>query len=134
MTTPSDRSATTLPNLVQKNASIEVVKARIEESDDIDEVDFKGWTGLHWALVREREDVIALLLDSGADPNHPTGTGRLPLNIAMRSGQGGALKLLLKAGADPNRADTDGKTPRTVGKAGRYPELVAILENWESQS
>jgi ankyrin repeat protein len=130
MTLSSDRSETTLPNLIQKNASIDAVVARIKEARAIDELDFKGWTGLHWALVREREDVIALLLDSGADPNHATGTGRLPLNIAMRSGQGGAVKLLLEAGADPDRPDSDGKTPRMVGKAGRYPELVAMLESW----
>jgi len=94
---------------------------------DIDEVDFKGWSGLHWALVREASEIIKLLLDSGANPNLATGTGRLPLNIAMRSGQGDAIQMLLASGADPEAADTDGKTPRMVGMAGKYPELVKLL-------
>jgi ankyrin repeat protein len=134
MTTPSDRSASTLPNLVQKNAWLGDVALRIAETGEVDEVDFKGWTGLHWALVREVPDVIALLLESGADPNHPTGTGRLPLVIAMRSGQRDAVKMLLESGADPERADSDGQTPRDAGRVGKYPELIEILENWESPS
>jgi len=125
---PTDRSEPTLPNLIQRNASIEEVRACFADGAPVDEVDFKGWSGLHWALVREVADVIALLLDSGADPNMPTGTGRLPLNIAMRSGQGDAVKLLLAAGADPKRADIDGKTPAMVGRDGKYPELVKLLE------
>ncbi len=127
---PNDRSDPTLPNLVCNGATVDEVKARLAEVDDIDEVDFKGWTGLHWALVREVPEVIALLLESGAEPNKPTGTGRIPLNIAMRSGQGDAVRMLLAAGADPERADSDGKTPLVVGLVGKYPELVAILREW----
>ncbi|MDG0867776.1 ankyrin repeat domain-containing protein [Candidatus Lucifugimonas marina] len=126
---PTDRSEPTLPNLVCNNASIEEVNSRLNEAEvDIDEVDFKGWSGLHWALVREVPEVIKLMLDSGANPNLATGTGRLPLNIAMRSGQGDAVQMLLAAGADPEGADVDGKTPRMVGMAGKYPELVKLLK------
>lgn len=129
-TSPSDRSEATLPNLVCNNASIEDVKSRLEETADIDEVDFKGWSGLHWALVRETSDVIALLLASGANPNLPTGTGRIPLVIALRSGQADAVKLLLEAGADLNQVDGDGRTPIEAAREGRYPELVTVLEEW----
>jgi len=125
---PTDRSEPTLPNLVCRNAAFEEIVSRLNESGvEIDEVDFKGWSGLHWALVREVPDVIKLMLDSGANPNLATGTGRLPLNIAMRSGQGDAVRMLLAAGADPEAADIDGKTPRMVGMAGKYPELVKLL-------
>lgn len=130
MTTPSDRSAVTLPNLIQKNAPIEHIASRISEANDVDEIDFKGWTGLHWALVRELPDVLSLLLKAGADPNHLTNTGRLPLNIAMRSGQGDSVKMLLESGADPERADTDGQTPLDAGRTGKYPELLKILDKW----
>lgn len=127
---PTDRSEPTLPNLVCNNASVEEVNSRLNEAGvDIDEVDFKGWSGLHWALVREVPEVIKLVLDSGANPNLATGTGRLPLNIAMRSGQGDAVQMLLASGADPEAADVDGKTPRMVGMAGKYPELVKLLPN-----
>jgi ankyrin repeat protein len=72
-------------------------------------------------------DVIVLLLESGADPNRATGSGRIPLNIAMRSGQGDAVKLLLNAGANTDLADIDGKTPLMVGTSGKYPELTRLL-------
>jgi ankyrin repeat protein len=125
---PTDRSESTLPNLIQRRAPIEEVIARIAETAEIDEIDFKGWTGLHWALVREVPALIGLLLESGADPNHPTDSGRIPLNIAMRSGQGDAVKLLLNAGANAQQADIDGKTPLMVGREGKYPELTKLLD------
>jgi ankyrin repeat protein len=128
VTSSSDRSEPTLPNLICKNASIEDVKSRLVETVDIDEVDFKGWSGLHWALVREVAAVISLLLNSGASPNLSTGTGRTPLVIALRSGQADAVKLLLEAGADPNRPDGDGRTPIEAAREGRYPELGLLLE------
>ena len=131
VTSSSDRSEPTLPNLVCKNASMEDVKSRLGEITDVDEVDFKGWSGLHWALVREVDAVINLLLDSGANPNLPTGTGRIPLIIALRSGQADAVKLLLKAGADPNQRDGDGRTPIEAARDGRYPELVKLLDEWD---
>ena len=130
MTSSPDRSEPTLANLVCNNASIEVVKSRLDTTTDIDEVDFKGWSGLHWALVREIPDVIALLLDSGVNPNLPTGTGRIPLIIALRSGQADAVKLLLNAGADPKQPDGDGRTPVEAAQEGRYPELVKMLGEW----
>ncbi|MDA1279190.1 MAG: ankyrin repeat domain-containing protein [Chloroflexi bacterium] len=116
-----------LPALVAKRASIAALKAKISDGVDVNEVDFKGWTALHWALVRERDEVVSLLLESGADANHPTGTGRLPLIIAIRSGQGRAVKLLLEAGADPDLADSTGQTPLAASRTGRFPELSEIF-------
>ena len=128
MTSLNDRSEPTLPNLVCNGAAVDEIRQRIADSNDIDEFDFKGWTGLHWALVREVSEVIALLLESGADPNRATGTGRIPLNIAIRSGQGDAVTLLLNAGANVYLADIDGKTPLMVGRLSKYPELTKLLE------
>ena len=128
MTSLNDRSEPTLPNLVCNGAAVDEIRQRIADSNDIDEFDFKGWTGLHWALVREVPEVIALLLELGADPNRPTDSGRIPLNIAMRSGQSDAVKLLLNAGANAQQADIDGKTPLMVGRDGKYPELTKLLD------
>jgi ankyrin repeat protein len=132
VTSSSDRSEPTLPNLICNNASIEDVKSSLAETADIDVVDFKGWSGLHWALVREVDAVVALLLNSGANPNLPTGTGRIPLVIALRSGQADAVKLLLKAGADPNQADGDGRTAVEAAREGRFPELGELLDEWDA--
>ena len=128
MTGSNDRSELTLPNLVCNGASVEEIRLRIADANDIDEIDFKGWTGLHWALVREVPAVLSLLLESGADPNRPTASGRIPLNIAIRSGQDDAVKLLLNASANANQADIDGKTPIMVGRSGKYAELTKLLE------
>ena len=124
---PTDRSEPTLPNLVCNQAPIEEIRSRIDQVSDIDEVDFKGWSGLHWALVRELPDVIKLMLDSGADPNLPTGAGHLPLNIAIRSGQIDATQMLLEAGADVDREDSEGNTPHSLAAMWQYRKVGKLL-------
>jgi hypothetical protein len=55
----TDRSEPTLPNLVCNSAPIFEIEERIAQVGvKVDEVDFKGWSGLHWALIREVADVI----------------------------------------------------------------------------
>jgi hypothetical protein len=81
------------------------VNSRLVTTVDIDEVDFKGWSGLHWALVREVLAVIALRsglydgfaldLDTGCGRDHAAG-GKLP-------GSGGSL-----TGWRPYRPGVDG--------------------------
>tara|TARA_A100001037_G_scaffold225320_1_gene203285 strand:- start:1684 stop:2067 length:384 start_codon:yes stop_codon:yes gene_type:complete len=124
---PTDRLDPTLPNLVCNQAPLEEIQSRIDQSSDIDEVDFKGWSGLHWALVRELPDVIKLLLDSGADPNLPTGAGHIPINIAIRSGQVEATRMLLTAGADSDREDSEGNTPQALAATWQYRKVSKLF-------
>ena len=71
-----------------------------------------GECPLHWAASggTDRSDVIALLLEAGADVNARSGGGRVPLHSAAGSGSLEHVSLLLKAGADVNARDGVGNT------------------------
>src|SRR4029077_14351742 len=57
-------------------------------------------------------DVIAALLEAGADANEQLPLGRTPLMIASRTGNVDAMKVLLDHGADPNAKEAlRGTTP-----------------------
>ncbi|XP_042688904.1 ankyrin repeat domain-containing protein 40-like [Centrocercus urophasianus] len=44
-----------------------------------------GWTCLHWACKRSHAQVVALLLDAGADRSIPTGAGQLAEQLTAKA-------------------------------------------------
>lgn len=59
----------------------------LETKPDVNTADANGWTVLHHAAAAEAagkdvEDVVNMLLQSGADPHQPNSKGDTPFNIA----------------------------------------------------
>lgn len=88
-----------------------------------------GISMLHIAARAGNEDIVAFLVEKGADLNARDSRQRTPLHVAASNGQTGAVALLLKAGADPNLRDRNGQTPaqstskrETSGLLDRYTE------------
>src|SRR5262245_22357535 len=78
----------------------------------IDAKDKLGLTPLHVASQRGKEEVVDLLLRSGADANvGPAGV--TPLHLAAGGGRVKAAELLLAKGARPDAKDLAGSTPLT---------------------
>ena len=60
------------------------------------------------------EELVKILLDHGANPNIPGGTGKnaTPLHDAAFCKKLSIVNLLMSRGADPNARDANGKTPK----------------------
>lgn len=76
----------------------------------------------HWNPQRQAE-VIAYLVEAGADPNAAAAGGVTPLHRAIRNRCGAAVRALLAAGADPHLPNASGSTPlslaeQTTGRGG----------------
>ena len=92
-----------------------------------------GMTALHWAAERGHQEVVELLISSGAVVDTKTRIGKYtPLHLASRSGHGGATRLLLKAGSNPNATTTtSGVTPLHLAAAAieGADAVAALLEH-----
>lgn len=59
----------------------------------------------------EQRDVIAYLIEVGADPNAVDKSGVAPLHRAVRNRSSAAVSTLIENGADPLRTNKSGSTP-----------------------
>lgn len=99
----------------QKDPSGKLLQEVINEGVDINAIDVKGDTALHWATWNKREACMSVLLENGALPNIQNHKGQTPLHhIVNRNGEEGAMieliSMLLDHGASSEIADHAGKT------------------------
>ena len=85
-----------------------------------------GRTPLMLAAETGHDDIIDLLIDSGADPNyeHPESLMAV-LNQAIKYERPSTLQILLLKGADSNKPNSMGLTPLLF--ACQYPDMARIL-------
>jgi ankyrin repeat protein len=116
--------------------------------------DFAGNRPLAYAVLNDRADLAALLLDykadvrtaplgaavnvgslplvklfldRGADATAVYPDGKTLLHIASAAGRTEIVKLLLEKGADPNARDADGSSPLDEAAWGGHRDVVAVL-------
>lgn len=77
-------------------------------SDQVNSLDFRGRTPLHWAATRGDPSAVGLLLENGADANVQDELDGTPLIFAASSGSVRTLELLLLAGANVHLTDIRG--------------------------
>ena len=85
-------------------------------------------TSLSAASSMGHKEVVHLLLDKGADPNHVDITyGCTPLHWAACHGHKGGVQLLLDRGADPKAQSYEGNTALHKAAAKGQKEVVQLL-------
>jgi ankyrin repeat protein len=97
-----------------KGKHLEVFRALVEAGGDVNKLDSRLWTALHWAsCCGLTEGVRYLCVERGADVNKSTtgGDGHTQLTLASVIGKVEAARVLLEAGADVNKRTSHGRTP-----------------------
>jgi ankyrin repeat protein len=82
---------------------------------------------LHSAVAGRHPEIVALLLEAGADPGPRQGGGFTPLMAAALHGDEPIVHALLAAGADVAAHSDDGRDAAALADEGGHPELAARL-------
>jgi hypothetical protein len=97
---PDDKSKkdeTTALTLAAANGDLEIVTYLLDHKADIDEPGALRETALIKAVRFQRNDVVKLLVERGADRDETDQTGTTALEIAERNGSSAIVSLLKKA-------------------------------------
>ncbi|MDR1708764.1 MAG: ankyrin repeat domain-containing protein [Candidatus Accumulibacter sp.] len=94
----------------------------------IDAADDFGFTALMHSVASAPE-IVAFLIERGADANARSKTGLTPLMLAVNStsAKPEIIARLIAAGANVNAADDDGFTPLIFAAFAAGPEVVSML-------
>ena len=112
-----------------ESGELEIVRALVDAGAALDERCSceGGETPLWAAVVARRTDVVAYLLDRGADPSLAAAHGMTPLHAAVIRGSEEIARMLLEAGADPGARDGGARTPADWADLHGSKELLALL-------
>ncbi|XP_066117387.1 2-5A-dependent ribonuclease [Saccopteryx bilineata] len=113
-----------------KQEDVMLIKQLLERGADVNfQEEDGGWSPLHNAVQTCREDIVDLLLRSGADPFLKKKNGATPFIIAGIVGDVTLLRLFLSVGADINECDHNGFT--AFMEAAVYGRVDALKFLWE---
>ena len=81
------------------DGDIEAIEAYIAAETDLNEKYDTGYAPLHYAVMKTRTEVVALLLEAWADPDVVNNQSKTPLDLAISDSKYEIIDLLLEAGA-----------------------------------
>ena len=86
-------------------------------------------TALHYAAQNGHAEIVAFLLDKGAEVNRPNIAGETPLHYAVGLPDPAVVNLLLARGANLNARTTDGRSPLRMATAfAQLGSIQALLD------
>ena len=101
-----------LSNAIVWLPEMETIRRLMALGADVNAVDHRRWTALHYAAQERHAEITQLLLRYGATVDPEDKFGNTPLDNATY-GQGGLeiIRLLVQAGAEPDHKNSYGKSP-----------------------
>lgn len=111
-----------------RKGALAQVRHSILAGQDVNTTDDHGYTALHFAAKRARNDVCDALLTAGANVNALTGAGYSPLHLAVAGKCRYLCEALLAAGANVNALTAAGETTLHIAVLwGRHEVCDALL-------
>ena len=98
-----------------------------EQSTDVNGTEADGATALHWAVHRDDQALVTLLIGAGADVTATNRYGVQPIALAAENGNAAILEALLDGGADANASLPGGETVLMTAARNGDAEAVRLL-------
>ncbi|KAI0309823.1 hypothetical protein OF83DRAFT_1279001 [Amylostereum chailletii] len=110
---------------------VDVLKVLLAHGCPPDVEDICRYTALDHAsmVVAGKDELIRILLERGAQPNHQNIYGMTPIAGAIMAGNTLAVDLLMEFGADLTISDADGTRSSDIYVTGG-PQVPAVISKW----
>lgn len=89
-----------------------------------------GYTALHEAIMQQRDGLVPILLEAGANPNQVKGNGNQPLHAGVHLLKPETIALLIEKGATADGRAPNGDTPLIIAAGiGKVETARVLLEH-----
>lgn len=105
-------------------------KLRTRDIDVLDSYDGQGMTPLHIAISNQDADLVALLLEYGADPNKRDSKGNTPIVRAVEKNNPKIILTLLEEGADLKKTDSNQQAILKIANDAKADQCIEILRDY----
>ena len=125
----SKTGQTPLMHACLEGGRLDNIKRLLELGADIQQLDYNGWSALHFAATYSSPEIIEYLLSLGMTVNMTSKTGQTPLMCAcLEGGRLDNIKRLLELGADIQQLEfNDGWSPLHFAARNSSPEIIEYL-------
>ena len=110
-----------------KSGDLALVQKLLHQHSDPNEAEADGTTPLHWAVQKDRADIVDALLSAGAKANVKNRYGMIPLGLAVVNGNAAITQRLLKSGADPLAKVPELGAPLMAAARTGNPDVLKAL-------
>ncbi len=110
-----------------KAGNLPAVQKSIQQHADPNAAGADGTTALHWAVQKQRLDILRALIAAGANVNAKNNFGVTPLAFSLTNGNSAISVQLLKAGADPKVPVPEAGTPLLAAARAGDPDVIGAL-------
>jgi ankyrin repeat protein len=111
-----------------KNNNLDGCKKLINAGANVNALDSRIFSPLHWAAIKGYADIAKLLIDAGANVDiKNTYVDSAPLTLAARNGHTDVVKLLIDAGADVDVKIKRQLVPLYWAAVGDHADIVKLL-------
>ncbi|XP_061735172.1 unconventional myosin-XVI isoform X3 [Nerophis ophidion] len=108
----------------RSNIMLSDVKQLVAAGADLNQPNDDGVTLLHIACASGYRDVVAVLLDNGADPHPVANNFWSPLHLAAKYGQASIVGQLLRHGASPVLLNCNQEKPSDIAASEHIADLL----------
>lgn len=119
----------TLLMCAARNNRLSVIQFLMDtlEHIDVDIIDCEGQTALHHAAIAGHREIVARLVQIGANTRTANKQGRTPLHLACEKGHTDVVQFLLRHDSEVEAKDEDGNTPLHVTVENKQTVVTTLL-------
>jgi len=125
---PGQASRETLLGAACAGGQLEAVQLLLGSGAALDSKDRDGESVVHAAIRGEDTDILAIILEAGADPNIPSYLGKFPLHLAVERNLLAVVRQMAEHGVDLEARDqVAGRTALHLAVDRQLEEMVRYL-------
>jgi ankyrin repeat protein len=123
---PNERTKMIGDEIQKFNSNLNLVKDLISLGVDVDFRIDDGMTALQWAILKDKPEIVQILIDAGSDVNAKAEESFTALHLSVGSFE--ITQMLIAAGADVNAQEEENIwTPLLLATDEISPEVVKLL-------